>query len=181
MRRSLLAGLAATLALAFAPAPASAQQDQCPPGSTWKTKDGAGWCEPSVCDSDAQCSPGEICRPVPLCVEIGKLDPQTARMGGDAGTTLMARQRCGENKSCPQTTVCSEKDRCISKSTAEKMGLLAAPAASAGAAAPAAKKSSCGCDVPGVSSGEIAVAVVAGLALIGATARRRRRTESDRT
>lgn len=165
-------GLALVGALLCSPA-ARAQQDQCPPGSTWKAREGAGWCEPSVCDSDAQCSAGEVCRPLPLCVEVGKLDPKAP---GDAGAALMARQRCGENKSCPQSTVCSDKSRCISKAQADKMGLLTAPAGSASAAPNGgAKKSACGCTVPGSAPGTtglFALACVGALVVIARRARR---------
>jgi MYXO-CTERM domain-containing protein len=159
--------LVATVTVAW-PAPANAQQDTCPAGSLWKTKDGEGWCEPTICDSDAQCPTGEVCRPLSLCVEIGKLDPKNP----DAGAALMARQKCGENKSCPQNTTCSEKSRCMSKATADKLGLLSTSPPSAASRDDAPKKRSCGCDVPGGKTSGGAFFLV--LALASVTALRRR-------
>ena len=165
------AALLATTSLAAA--------DDCPPGSSSKSENGYSWCEPSVCETDAQCSGGELCRPLPLCVQVGKVDPKGAAADGDAGQRLVATQRCAPDKACPNTTVCSEKSRCITKAQADKMGLLtvnASPTGSAGAAGAPEKKSSCGCDVPGhrATRSDTPLALAAlGLGLVLA---RRRRT-----
>ena len=144
---------------------AFAQQETCPPGSTWKSQGGAGWCEPSVCAADMDCKSGEVCKPIPLCVEIGKTEP------GTDGGVLMARQKCGENKSCPSGTVCSDKGRCLSKDAAEKLGLLGAPGAKTdGSSAP--PKKACGCTTPGAPIGNAAAALV-GLGLAVCVVRRR--------
>ena len=169
LRLCLMSG--AGLALLTASRVARAD-DSCPLGSTEKTEAGFTWCEPSVCDGAAACPPGSVCRPVPLCVEIGTLDA-----GSPGGARLLVRQRCGANKSCPQNTTCSEKDRCVTRAQADKAGLLvltdagAAPAAE-GAAAP--KKSACGCSTPGAHLGEGEGGVPALLALVALGARRRR-------
>lgn len=164
MARTLPA-LSLALSLSFVASSALAQQETCPPGSTWKSQGGAGWCEPSVCAADMDCKSGEVCKPIPLCVEIGKTDP-----GTDAGV-LMARQKCGENKSCPSGTVCSDKGRCLSKDAAEKLGLLGATGKADGSTSAPPKKA-CGCKTPGVPTGNTAAVLVA-LGLAACVARRR--------
>jgi MYXO-CTERM domain-containing protein len=148
----------------------------CPPGSNGKVKDGFAWCEPSVCLHDGNCAPNEVCRTVPLCVEVGTL----ADAGGKGEERLVATQRCGAGGACPSTQTCSTKDRCLSRDKAQKLGLLApAPSASAGPASapPEAKKSACGCEVAGAptSSGLGLLAAASGLALV--FARRRHRAD----
>lgn len=174
--------LAFAFGLAFAatslsPRVASAQED-CPVGSVQKTENGQTWCEPTICATDTNCATGLICRPVALCVEIGALAPGAK----DAGQRLMVRQRCGEAKSCPQNTTCSEASRCVTKAQAEKAGLLTAGAASGAPQgkgdAPSADppKKSCGCHVPGASSGTLAGSALALLAGLVIVARRRSRS-----
>ena len=166
--RSLVAGLA-TLSILVVASTAGAQEE-CPLGSTQKTEGGSTWCEPTVCATDTNCATGSICRPVPLCVEIGALDK-------DAGQRLLVRQRCGAGKSCPQNTTCSEASRCVTPAQAQKAGILAAGAASgaAGGAAPTeTPKKSCGCHVPGTAGGELAGGALALLGALVLSARRRR-------
>lgn len=156
-------------------------QEECPLGSTQKSESGQTWCEPTVCDLDDQCPTGSVCRPIPLCVEIGTLD-QAPGVKTDAGQRLLVRQRCGADKSCPQRTTCSEKGRCITRAQAEKAGLTASPGAGGDAGATsgaaASPKKTCGCHVPGTSGGELGGA---GLALLGAIAiGARRRARSRR-
>lgn len=133
---------------------ARADDANCPAGSRQKTEAGLTWCEPSVCEADANCGTGEVCRPVALCVEIGT-------MTGDAGQRLMVRQRCGADKSCPQTTTCSDMRRCVSRADAEKMVAQAPPAEPA--------KHSCGCEVPRKAGASLPYVSLAGLvvAVIG--------------
>ncbi len=151
-------------------------EDQCPLGSAEKTETGFTWCEPSVCDADNQCATGSLCRPVPLCVEVGALDAGKPSAGG---ARLLARQRCGVNKSCPQNTTCSDKSRCITPSQADKAGLLTPAAAGASASASPgageAPKKACGCDVPGTHGGELAGGLLAVLGLAAVGTRRRTR------
>ena len=148
-------------------------EDLCPLGSIEKKEGDFTWCEPSVCDTDSTCSTGSICRPVSLCVEVGQLD------AGSGGSRLLARQRCGEGGSCPQNTTCSAKSRCITKTQADKAGLLSASAKGSSAApAPSTDppKKACGCDVPGSRrGGELAGGVLAMLGLVVIGARRRAR------
>jgi hypothetical protein len=141
---------------------AVAQEENCPPGSSHKTESGLSWCEPSVCEADTNCPTGEVCREVPLCVEIGT-------MTGDAGKRLMVRQRCGVDKACPQTTTCSDMKRCVSRAEADKMAPPDAPPA-----APPAKKS-CGCHVPGAPTTGFEGAALAAVAIAVAGARSLRR------
>jgi hypothetical protein len=130
---------------------ANARASDCPPGSVFKSQDGYSWCEPTVCENDGQCNPNEVCRPVPLCMQVGTLTADAATLG-DAGKRLVVTQRCAPDKTCPQTTVCSDMSRCVSKNAADKMGLLTAssatPASGTDAGAGAAKKS-CGCRAVG--------------------------------
>jgi hypothetical protein len=150
-------------------------EDQCPVGSIERTEASFTWCEPSVCDTDAQCATGSICRGVPLCVEVGALD---AGKGEAGGARLMARQRCGENKSCPQNTTCSDKSRCMTLAQADKAGLntKSGPSAAASAAPSGdAPKKACGCDMPGTRGGELAGGVLAMLGLVVIGVRRRAR------
>jgi hypothetical protein len=152
-------------------------QEQCPLGSTERVETGFTWCEPSVCDADNQCPTGSICRPVPLCVEVGVVDAGKSDAGG---ARLLVRQRCGENKACPQNTTCSEKSRCITMAQADKAGLTtkSGPSAAASAAGPGstdAPKKACGCDVPGTHGGELAGGLLAVLGLVTIGARRRAR------
>ncbi len=160
---------------------AALAQEECPLGSTQKSEGGQTWCEPTVCDLDNQCPTGSICRPVPLCVEIGALD-QAPGTKSDAGARLLVRQRCGADKACPQRTTCSEKSRCITRAQAEKAGLLTAGGASgadAGAAAAGEPpKKACGCHVLGTTGGELpgAALAIACVAAIAARRRMRKRT-----
>lgn len=169
-RLSALPAIAAltVAALVFTPSVARAE-DQCPLGSVEKKEAGQTWCEPTICASDTNCATGLICKPVALCVEIGALEPGAK----DAGQRLMARQRCGEAKACPQNTTCSEANRCITKAQAEKGGLITTSAPSSAPATGAPAKSACGCHTVGGSTGTFgaaALALLAGLVLI---ARRR--------
>lgn len=142
---------------------------ECPPGTTRKSDGPDVWCEPSVCSTDAQCGAGEVCKAVPLCVEIG----QKKSAAGDAGQLLMARQKCGPDKGCPASTTCLTGTRCLARVEAEKMGLLDAPAGSATAgASPSGGKKACGCSTPGAPAGGLGA--LAAAALAGAIAVRRR-------
>jgi uncharacterized protein (TIGR03382 family) len=173
-RPLFVTSLALVIAVLTATAEARADDD-CPLGSTQKSESGQTWCEPTVCDQDNQCATGSVCRPVALCVEIGALD-QAPGAKSDAGQRLLVRQRCGADKSCPQKTTCSDKGRCITRTQAEKAGLLAATsAADAGGAAPAgdSAKKSCGCHVPGGTGGGTGAAALAMLGLVAIGARRR--------
>lgn len=170
---SLLAAIAALASFATS-IPARAD-DECPPGAKYKTEGEFKWCEPTVCDNDAQCATGEVCKPVALCVQIGKVE---SKPGQDGGQRLITTQRCGEDKNCPNTTVCTEKSRCVSRAQADKMAGLTvkgAPSASAGAAGGEPAKKSCGCHAVGVRGGELAGLAVAAGALAFALGRRRRR------
>jgi MYXO-CTERM domain-containing protein len=163
--RALLTVLTA-LSLVLASSPALADEANCPAGSMQKTEEGATWCEPTVCETDTQCGSGEVCSPVPLCVEVGTLKPSGAKLGGDAGQRLMARQKCGADKSCPQATTCSDMKRCVSRASAERMNAPTAPTE--------APKKSCGCRVAGAPTSGLGLAL-AGVALALAAARRRPR------
>ncbi len=139
--------------------------DDCPPGSSARSENGFTWCEPSVCANDGSCRPDEVCRPVALCVQVGTVNPSGAAVGQDAGAKLVATGRCGPDKKCPDTTVCSDLGRCLAKTTADKMGILA-PASSAAPASSSAAGSggkSCGCSVPGAGG-----ALGSGLGAFGA-------------
>jgi hypothetical protein len=162
--------------------PVSARaDDECPLGSVQKSESGETWCEPSVCDDTAPCPNGLLCRPVPLCVEIGVL-PQAPGTKSDAGQRLLARQRCGADKSCPQRTTCSDKSRCITRAQADRANLLTVPGASTSASAgtpPAgatsdAPKKACGCDLVGRSSNDLGAAALSLLGVVAIVARRRR-------
>lgn len=168
-----------TFAFALIAAATSARaQEECPLGSTPKSEGGQTWCQPTVCDEASPCPTGLVCRPVALCVEIGKLD-QAPGVKTDAGQRLVVRQRCGANKSCPQNTTCLDGGRCITLAQAEKAGLMSAtPAASASASSTGetAPKKSCGCHVPGTSGGELGGGALAMLGLVAIGARRRTRS-----
>ncbi len=172
MRRALPALLLASSC--FLASTAHAAED-CPPGSVSTTEDGFSWCRPTVCSNEVPCRANEVCRPVPLCLQVGTIaDAATA----DGGQRLVVTQRCvagrepGDPKTCPQKQTCSEMSRCISNADAEKLGLLDAPKP---ATTPSeTKKSSCGCDVIGASTGQAPALVVA--ALGAAMLRRRRRS-----
>ncbi|MBX3188851.1 MAG: hypothetical protein KF819_17665 [Labilithrix sp.] len=170
--RAHVAMLVAVVSSAWA-STASAQPDDCPPGSIPKSEGSAQWCEPSVCDSDAQCRAGEVCKPMPLCVQIGTIVPAGATTARATGERLVATHRCGADKRCPDTTTCSEKSRCISRAQADKMGLLAP---SASTASPEPAKKSCGCRVPGGSSeGSIGIVLALAGGSLAIQMRRRRR------
>jgi hypothetical protein len=157
--------------------------EECPLGSVPKSESGETWCEPTVCDDTAPCPGGMLCRPIPLCVEIGAL-PQAPGSKGDAGQRLLVRQRCGADRSCPQRTTCSDKGRCITRAQAERANLLTAPGTQASASAggfgtdaPATKKA-CGCALPGRSTGDLGGAAFA-LVLTAMIATRRRSRPAD--
>ncbi len=146
----------------------------CPPGSVNKTENSMTWCEPSVCENDANCLPNEVCRPMALCVQIGTIAGDGGATANNKQSRLIATGRCAADKKCPNTTTCSDKSRCIEKSKADKMGILT-PAASASAAPAAdAKKSSCGCTTVGNSANEGKLAVALGLLCVGAALIRKR-------
>jgi hypothetical protein len=159
------------LVLAFTLLPAVAFADvDCPVGTQKKTEGPNEWCEPVVCVTDAQCG-ADVCKPVPLCIEIGTVKNAD---GKDAGQRLMARQRCGPDRSCPSSTTCLDGNRCISKTEADKMGLLAQAAPSASSAsAPAASDKKCGCSVVGAPSPAFGALACAALGAIAIVARRR--------
>jgi hypothetical protein len=169
----------AAVAISILTSSALASADDCPPGSVFRTENGFTWCEPTVCSKEAPCKENEVCRPIALCMEVGTLaDAGT----GDGGKRLVVTQRCvagsepGDPKTCPQKQVCSDMNRCISKTVAEKLGLLDAPAtpsATPTGSSGEAKKSSCGCDVIG-SRSETNGAIALGLLAVGLGARRRR-------
>jgi hypothetical protein len=164
--------------------PSIASADDCPAGSKLKSEGGFSWCEPSVCLNDGNCSPSEVCRPVPLCVEVGKLDERTGK-DKDAAQKLVATQRCAPDETCPSTQTCSKMSRCVSKAQADKMGMATAPGTSASSAPTSgdAKKSSCGCVVVGAPGGSAAAlaGLVLGLAAIGSRRIHRARRSTSRT
>lgn len=171
---SVVLGIATALTLSSVATTARAD-DECPPGAKYKTEGEFKWCEPSVCDNDAQCATGEVCKPVSLCVQIGRVE---AKPGQDAGSRLIAMQRCGEDKLCPNTTVCSEHARCVSRAQADKMAAITVKASPSGSAAPTGSepaKKSCGCSVVGSRGGELAGLGLAAAAVAFAFARRSRR------
>lgn len=176
-RASVLAVVAsgALAALLLSASPAYALDD-CPAGSIPKSEEGFSWCEPTVCGAAAPCGANEVCRSVPLCLQVGSVGHDAATVAGDAGKRLVATQRCAPDKSCPSTTTCSDLPRCISKAVAEKMGVLADPATASSTNAGGSetgKKSACGCDVPGHAHGSAGVAL-AGLVVAAALGRRAR-------
>ena len=178
MRRSLapIAGTARLLVvtLLFATPSAARAEDDCPPGSVHKTQEGFTFCEPTVCTNDGQCNPHEVCRKVGLCMEVGTLADAA---DVDAGKRLVVTQRCAPDKTCPQKQTCSDLTRCVSKSDAQKMGILHLEAAPSATAAPGSavepKKSACDCNVAAPSRSG-AGAVVAGLGVVVLGMRRRR-------
>jgi MYXO-CTERM domain-containing protein len=189
MRTPLAAPLAvaAFLALtlgALAPARASLPTD-CPPGSVGKEEGTFAWCEPTVCRTDADCMGGDrVCRSLPLCLQVGALDPDASLKGGaspDAAKRLVATGRCAPSEPrCPSDSTCSDMMRCLSRADAQRMGVPepAAPKPSA-SAAPVSETGKppprCGCDVPGArTSAGGAGLLLAALGLVAAGRRRRR-------
>ena len=180
MRRSSapVVGIARLLvaALCLATSATARAENDCPPGSVHKTEEGFTFCEPTVCTNDGQCGPNEVCRKVGLCMEIGTLaDAATV----DAGKRLVVTQRCAPDKTCPQKQTCSDLTRCVSRSDAQKMGILHLEAAPSATAAPGSavepKKSACNCDVVGATHGGAGGALAAmGVAVLALRHRRRR-------
>jgi hypothetical protein len=178
--RLTFVGIVAFAAASFVSSSAAADQD-CIAGARPKTEGAFTWCEPALCLSDAQCSSSEVCKPVPLCIEIGNVSPDAGKADA-GGQRLAVTQTCAPDKTCPQNQTCSVLPKCISKAAAERMGLLstapsAAGSASAGSSGGDAKKSSCGCDVPGRSTGALpgALALALGLAVLTVRGTRRSR------
>jgi hypothetical protein len=167
--RLVLASVSA-IAMTLVTVSAFAEID-CPVGTKKKSEGPNDWCEPTVCLTDAQCGAGEVCKTVPLCVEIGTLKGTTEH--ADGGQRLMARQRCGPDRSCPASTSCLDGNRCISTSDADKMGLLA-PAPSASPSAPAASGKKCGCRLVGAPSPARGALFAAAAVALAIGARRRR-------
>lgn len=175
-----------TVLAASARAETATAPTDCPPGAVGKAEGSNAWCEPTVCETEAQCTPGQVCRSVPLCVQVGTIEKKD---GGpslapdkNAGNKLMAVGRCGPDQKCPESTVCNEKKRCVDRAASDKMGPVSAasasPSASAGATSTATPpaKSSCGCDVvgaPGTFGGAGALALGA-LAIVVGRRRARR-------
>ena len=168
--RSLVATVVAALSVVVLAAPgvARAAGEDCPPGSVWKTNESYGWCEPTVCQNDGQCEPSEVCRPIPLCLLVGKEDPDAAMLG-KAKQRLEATAPCAADRTCPQNSVCSVLARCVSKIKADQMHLLATPAVSSAAATTdvPAKKSACGCRAVGAPAAPAsALALLLGVATV---------------
>ena len=151
--------------------------DDCPPGSLARAQDGYSFCEPTVCQTDVQCNPEEVCRRVALCMQVGSLGVDAATLGGAAAKRLVVTQACAPDKSCPQTTTCTDMGRCLSKANAEKLGILTAKTAPA----PETAKKSCGCGVVGTAhtSGGV-LAALAGVLVATTRAARGRRARSRR-
>jgi hypothetical protein len=185
VRATLAATLLALVAVfaVFPPALAVAAEatppTDCPPGSAGKASGEFAWCEPTVCENDPQCGPGQLCRTVKLCVEIGKIGDAGGKLGAapSGADKLIATGLCvGAEKACPASTVCSEKKRCLDRAAAQKMNLLEEPkpAPSAGGTAEPARKSSCGCAAVGAPS-ESALSTGCALVIAGALVQRARR------
>jgi MYXO-CTERM domain-containing protein len=158
---------------------AASPPTDCPIGSTGKAEGENTWCEPSVCETEAQCSPGQVCRTVPLCIQVGTLDKSDAgpKLAAPAAgsTRLLAISRCGENGKCAADAVCSDKKRCVSRGEADRMTApLPMPSAASSAAPAEGKKSSCGCSTPGAPHRGAPAAVLGGLLALGLVVRRRR-------
>ena len=168
---ALAAELAALTSALLLASPAHAEGD-CPPGSVQKSSDGFAWCEPTVCTNDGQCTPNEVCRPIPLCMQVGTLgnDPTA-----DGGQRLLVTQRCAPDKTCPQKQTCSDMSRCVTRAAAEKMGELEAASASPQAASGEPKKSACGCDLIGAGARGPGAPAALALAVSFVACRRRRR------
>jgi hypothetical protein len=158
--------LVLTLPLLFVARVAGAAEAfvECPPGSTKKDEGGFSWCQPTVCDNDAQCAPN-VCRPVGLCMQIGSLNEPGEP---DGGARLMATQICQEDKQCPTKQTCSQMKRCVTQAQADKLTTSPPPAA------PETKKSSCGCSAIGLPA-EGAESALAAFALSALLVRARRR------
>jgi MYXO-CTERM domain-containing protein len=178
MRPALVALLTVCAVFSASSAARARAEDDCPPGSVYRTQDGYSFCEPTVCDNDGQCNPAtEVCRPIALCMQVGTLDPKKTTLQGDAGQRLVVTQRCAPDKTCPQTTVCSDKGRCVSKAVAEKMGILTVSSATQSQKpASGSEKRSCGCRVVGGGNGDTTAGFLAsaGVAAIAIGRRRRR-------
>ncbi len=146
----------------------AAPPEDCPPGSVGKEEGAFQWCEPTVCLTDADCLGGkQVCRPMPLCVEIGNV------ADGATGKRLVVHNKCAANKECPAQTTCLEGNRCMDKEAADRMGILVADA---GAPPEPPKKSICGCSVPGVATSDLAW--LGPVALAGVALLRRRRSNA---
>jgi len=180
MRLVALPVLAFSLSASLLSATAAFAAD-CPPGSVSRSQDGYSFCEPTVCQNDGQCNPEEVCRPVALCMQVGTLDVDAATLGGAAAKRLVVTQQCAPDKSCPQTTTCSDMGRCLSKGTAEKLGILTKTDAKTAPAPADAAKKACGCGVVGTdhASGGF-LAVLAGVVVATTRAARGRRARSRR-
>ena len=180
MKKVLVVIAAASMLLTLTErARAESDPSDCPPGSAMKTEGSFSWCNPSVCKDDSNCLPSEVCRPMPLCVQIGVMSGDGGATAANKESRLIATTRCGPDKTCPSTNTFSDLSRCIDKQKADKMGILtAAPAASAssGTAPAEAKKSSCGCSIIGTrtESGAALLCVAFGAAAVIARRRRAR-------
>lgn len=181
---ALTLGLVAIAVTTSALAQNAAPPTDCPPGSVGKAEGQNTWCEPSICETEAQCAAGQVCRPVALCVQIGTLEKKdggpSLAQDKNAGNKLMAVGRCGPDQKCPENTVCNDKKRCVDRAASDRMGPLPGPSASATAGAAGggdAKKSSCGCDAVGsrAPGGSLAACVGLTAALFVVTRRRSRR------
>jgi hypothetical protein len=160
MRRQLAIALALGLGLLGSPSAVRAEATpptDCPPGAVGKASGEFGWCEPTICENDAQCTP-RLCRTVKLCVEIGKVTsdggPKLSAQGAGVDRLVATGLCVGADKACPGGTICSEKKRCLDRSQAERMNLLEEPkpAPSMGGTAEPVKKSSCSCELAGASA-----------------------------
>jgi hypothetical protein len=164
-----------TLSLSLLLGAANAHANDCPPGSLYRSEDGYSFCEPTVCQNDAQCNPEEVCRPIPLCLQVGTLTKDAASLT-DAGKRLVATQQCAPDQTCPQTTVCSALGRCVSKTTAERMGILSSSTAQpSGPGDPPPKKTTCGCRAVGEGGDSWRQALVGCAVLAAALSARRAR------
>lgn len=87
----------------------------CPPGSRGTSSHAGEWCEPTECDTRAECAEGERCETQGLCIEV-----QTRECGGNRPDTAepcffdmrIAHGTCRDDDDCDVGS-CEIATRCV--------------------------------------------------------------------
>ena len=75
--------------------------EDCPPGAIGTSSHAGEWCKPNYCQSDTDCSDGNSCLEVPICVS--RTEEPCGGIGADSGCTFTktkVHDVCLESEAC---------------------------------------------------------------------------------
>lgn len=149
----------------------------CPPGSIGESSHSGSWCEPSVCERDADCAKRDRsgngkhrfrCEEAALCVEHTRSERWR---GSGIEERDIARRACAADGTCVRPEQCVTAKRCVlvdDRRSAAREGRDEGDRERG--SSPSAR--GCGCSIPGDPRG---AAIGVGLAIAGLALVRRRR------